>query len=190
MPPGLSGSPPSFSRRAYYNRPSCNHQPSASLAFDIEGYGNSLIQYSPLPYSNPSPPISCGHVINAPMPLWLFSSLFSSFSSAAYRETLALFAASSQGGARCVVSGSRSLLMDWKRSREEIGGARASGGNRGCCDIGYWLFCRVENGWDWDSSGNSSECVLGGAMMRCVCVRVCVLFNFREEKKGFCRDSS
>lgn len=49
MPPGLSGSPPSFSRRAYYNRPSCNHQPSASLAFDIEGYGNSLIQYSPLP---------------------------------------------------------------------------------------------------------------------------------------------
>lgn len=179
MPPGLSGSPPSFSRRAYYNRPSCNHQPSA---FDIEGYGNSLIQYSPLPYSNPFPPISCGHVLNAPVPLWLFSSLFSSFSSAAYRETLALFAASSQGGARCVVSGSRSLLMDWKRSREEIGGARASGGNRGCCDIGYWLFCRVENGWDWDSSGNSNECVLGGAMM---CVRVCVLFNFREEKKDF-----
>lgn len=140
MPPGLSGSPPSFSRRAYYNRPSCNHQPSLSLsaslrAFDIHiaADTNSLTHYSPPPLLNKANKCT----------LWLFFFLFT----------------------RC-----RRCCSVLREGRKEGSGGQvfpANGlkteprGNRGFWFweprlLRYWIlvvFCRVENGWDWIWAG-------------------------------------
>lgn len=154
MPPGLSGSPPSFSRRAYYNRPSCNHQPSLSLsaslrAFDIHiaADTNSLTHYSPPPLLNKANKCT----------LWLFFFLF----------TRCRRCCSVLREGRKEVEGRFSLLMDWKRSREEIGGSGS--GNRGCCDIGYWLFSA---GSRMDGIGFGPVCARDDALS--VCVYVCV----------------
>lgn len=170
MPPGLSGSPPSFSRRAYYNRPSCNHQPSLSLsaslrAFDIHiaADTNSLTHYSPPPLLNKANKCT----------LWLFFFLFT----------------------RC-----RRCCSVLREGRKEGSGGQvfpANGlkteprGNRGfwllvgtavvaILDIGCFLPGREWMGLDL------GRFVLG--MMRCVCVCMCVYICYlilEKKKEGF-----
>lgn len=158
MPPGLSGSPPSFSRRAYYNRPSCNHQPSLSLSLPLSEHSTSTSRPIRIPWRTIPPLLSSIKQINAP------SGFFSSFS----RDVGGVVPFCGKEG-RKEVEGRFSLLMDWKRSREEIGGSGFWWEPR---LLRYWIlvvFCRVENGWDWIWAG-----LCWGWCVACVCVCACI----------------